>query len=112
MLKKKCLVGKLQTAPLLIEAIAEGIYCFGDQTEFEFLSESDPLLFDLNHSVLLSNQSDIGWEHFIKRFISKDWRYIQHSYYQYLQLDNRKFNAEKWVLHLLRTLHMFRTDLW
>jgi hypothetical protein len=66
----------------------------------------------LNHSVLLSNQLKIGWEYFAKGFISKDWRYIQNSYYKYLKLNTRKYNAEKWVQQLLRTLHKFRTDLW
>jgi hypothetical protein len=27
-------------------------------------------------------------------------------------VDNRKFNAEKWVSSLLRALHKFHTDLW
>jgi hypothetical protein len=102
----------LRTAPSLTEAIIDGIFCHVDQIEYELFPDSDPLLFDLNHSVLLSNQKEIGWEQFIKGFISKDWRYIQTSYYSYLKLDRRKFNSEKWVGCLLQSLHRFRTDLW
>jgi hypothetical protein len=94
---------KLHTAPSLTEAIIDGIFCHVDQMEYELFPDSDPLLFDLNHSVLLSNQKEIRWELFIKGFISKDWRYIQTSYYSYLKLDHRKYNAEKWVGCLLKS---------
>jgi hypothetical protein len=103
---------KIRTAPSLIEAIYDGIFCYTDQTEYELSTDSDPLLFDLSHSVLLSNQLEIGWENFLKGFITKDWRYIQQSYYSYLKVNTRKYNAEKWVSCLLRILHKFRTDLW
>jgi hypothetical protein len=103
---------KMCNAPSLIEAITEGIFCYTDQTEYKLFPDSDPLLFDLCHSVLLSNETEIGWEHFIKGFITKDWRYIQHSYYQYLKLDTREFNADKWVSRLLPNLHKFCTYLW
>jgi hypothetical protein len=72
---------KLCTTPFLIEAMHEGIFCYTDQIEYELSSDSDPLLSDLHHSVLLSSQQEIGWEQFIKGFSTKDWHYIQHSNY-------------------------------
>jgi hypothetical protein len=103
---------KLKTAPSLQEAILQGIQCWTDDTEYELDGESNPLLFDYQHSKLLEHQSSIGWEFLLKGFLAKEWRFIQGSYYKYMKVNQRKFHKDRWILQVLILLHQYRHDLW
>jgi hypothetical protein len=95
-----------------MEAILQGIYCWTDDTEYELDEESDPLLFDYQHTMLLDHQKCIGWEFFLKGFLAKEWRYIQGSYYKFLKVNPRKYRPDRWVLQVMMLLHQYRHDLW
>jgi hypothetical protein len=103
---------KLKTAPTLIEAIVAGIHCWTYDTEYDLTEESNPLLFDYQHTVLLQQQQQIGWDNFMKGYLSKKWRYIQGSYYKFRKLNKRKYHKDRWILQLLILLQQYRHDLW
>jgi hypothetical protein len=62
--------------------------------------------------MLLDHQQCIGWEFFLKGFLAKEWRYIQGSYYKFLQVNPRKYSPDRWVLQVMMLLHQYRHDLW
>jgi hypothetical protein len=104
-------LGKLKTAPSLKEAILEGPHAILDHTEYELDENSNPLLFDDAHSCLLQKQSAIGWEYFMKGFMTKEWGIIQGQYYQYTQLNSRTYTSKQWVVHLL-TISPLQTGIY
>jgi hypothetical protein len=104
---------KMNTSPPLLEAILQGILCWETSTEYDLTAESHPCLFDLPHSQLLKHQSMIGWEHFLKGYIAKDWGVLQSRYYRDQQLThNRKFTKNSWIQNLLLQLHYYRHRNW
>jgi hypothetical protein len=103
----------MNTAPSLREAILHGIHCWEDDTEYELTEESHRYLFDEAHTRLLRNQEKIGWEKFLKGYITKEWGYIQESYYNSTKIQRkRKHTKNNWVQHLLRSLHIYRQSIW
>jgi hypothetical protein len=104
---------KMHTAPLLQEAILQGIFCWEDSTEYELDETSHKYLFDEAHTRLLVSQRDIGWDKFLKGYLSKDWGYIQEQYYRHTNsVSHRKFTRNNWVVHLLRSFHTYRHSIW
>jgi hypothetical protein len=104
---------KMHTAPSLQEAILQGIFCWEDSTEYELDETSHKYLFDEAHTRLLTSQRDIGWDKFIKGYLSKDWGYIQEQYYRHTKsINHRKFTRNNWVVQLLRSLHTYRHSIW
>ncbi len=103
---------KLKTAPSLQEAILEGLHCILDQTEYDLHPKSHSALFDEAHSCLLGRQASIGWEYFLKGFITKEWGIIQGQYYKLQSLNNRKYTPNRWVVQVLYLLHSFRKSMW
>jgi hypothetical protein len=103
---------KLKTAPLLLEAMLQGIHCWTDDTKYELVGESHPLLFDYQHSQLLEHQSSIGWEFLLKGYLAKECRFIQGLYYKYMKVNQGKFHKDRWMLQVLMLLYQYRHDLW
>jgi hypothetical protein len=104
---------KMHTSPPLLEAILHGILCWETMTEFELTAETHPMLFDIPHSQLLRNQHKIGWDKFVKGFLTKDWGMLQCRYYRSQQLPNpRKFTRQTWTHNLLLQLHIYRHRIW
>jgi hypothetical protein len=95
-----------------MEAIVSGIHCWTYDTKYDLTEESNPLLFDYQHTMLLQQQNQIGWDNFLKGYLSKKWRYIQGSYYRFQKLNKRKFHQDRWVLQVLILLQNYRHDLW
>jgi hypothetical protein len=61
----------------------------------------------------LHNQNLIGWEKFLKGFISKDWGALQGQYYRQQHLThNRRYTKTAWVQNLLLQLHYYRHGIW
>jgi hypothetical protein len=82
-------------------------------TEFELTAETHPLLFDIPHSQLLQNQHEIGWDKFVKGFLTKDWGILQGRYYRSQKLPNtRKFTRQVWMHNLLLQLHLYHHRIW
>jgi hypothetical protein len=91
---KKALI-KMHTAPSLQEAILNGIYFWEDGTEYELDADSNKFLFDEAHTLLFESQQKIGWDKFLKGYVSKDWGYIQEQYYSHTQtVSGKKIHSE------------------
>jgi hypothetical protein len=104
---------KMHTSPPLLEAILHGILCWETMREFDLTAETHPLLFDLSHTQLLQNQREIGWDKFVKGFITKDWGVLQGQYYRSQKLpNNRKFTRQAWTHNLLLQLHLYCHQIW
>jgi hypothetical protein len=84
---------KLKMAPLLKEAILEGLQYALGETKYELHENSYSLLFDEAHTTLLRKQNKVGWEYFIKGFVVEEWGYIQGLYYSYRKLHPMKYTS-------------------
>jgi hypothetical protein len=103
----------MQTSPSLREAILEDIFCWEDSTEYDLHQESNKFLFNEAHTSLLRAQEQIGWDKFLKGYISKEWGYIQEQYYASSKVVKKKKHTKKnWIIHLLRSLHTYRHNIW
>ena len=60
----------------------------------------------------LQSQNALGWDKFLRGFISKDWGTAQELWYSTEQYDKRYFNRDRWTLHLQRGIHEFWFQLW
>jgi hypothetical protein len=102
---------KMRTSPALTEAILQGIAFWEDGTEFELSPDSNKLLFDEDHTKLLNSQENIGWEKFLKGYVSKEWGRLQEYHYSKIQRKHIH-TRNNWVWHLLRSLHTYRHSIW
>ncbi len=103
----------MKTSPPLLEAILQNILCWETSTEHELTAESHPSLFDIPHQQLLHKQNLIGWEKFLKGYLSKDWGVLQGQYYKQKQYsNNRKYTKNAWLHNLLLQLHYYRHGIW
>jgi hypothetical protein len=103
----------MRTSPALTEAILQGIAFWEDGTEFELSPDSNKFLFDEAHTRLLESQEKIGWEKFIKGYVSKEWGRLQEHYYSHAKIRHKKNHTRNnWVLHLLQSLHTYRHSIW
>jgi hypothetical protein len=104
---------KMHTAPSLLEAILQGIHRWEDGTEYDLEEDSNKYLFNEAHTQLLASQREIGWDKFIKGYISKDWGYIQEQYYLHTKtVQGKKYTRNNWVILLLHSLYVYRHSIW
>ena len=92
----------VQTAPCIMEAILIGLnnWRLGYTTPFP----NDRLI-----RVALAQQTDIGWNLFLKGWLSIEWETAQQSHYSSLHLLR---TGQKWITHLICHCCNIAWDLW
>jgi hypothetical protein len=95
-----------------MDAICDRIDCALNQVEYDLHADSHETLFYPAFSQLLTRQSNVGWEYFLKGFLIKDWGYLQGQYYSQMNFNTRKYNSTRWVVRVLTLLNNFRLAMW
>jgi hypothetical protein len=54
----------------------------------------------------------MGWDKFIRGFITKSWGTAQEKYYQSQSLSSQTRTKRQWVTSTLRSLHRYQQQLW
>ena len=57
------------------------------------------------------NQEQIGYQAFLKGFLTKKWYQLQETYYRNERMD-RKYNSKRWRKEVVRLIINFGNELW
>jgi hypothetical protein len=103
---------KTKTSPILLMIMKLGITAWSDGTELELDDTTDPRIYSEDFLTIIEEQNSMGWDKFLRGFITKSWGHAQHKYYQSQSLCSRTRTKSRWVTSTLRSLHRYRQRLW
>ena len=104
----------MNTAPLITKCIIDNLHHWCNNSipphEHNFLGVSKR--FSDHLTTALDEQQDLGWNKFIRGFISKSWGGAQEAWYNQEQDTSPKHTADRWTLHLQRGIQDFWFVSW
>ena len=105
---------EMNTAPLITKHIVDNINHWCNNTipphEHTFIGVSKA--FKSNLVTALEEQEELGWDKFIRGFISKSWGLAQESWYIQENDISHKHTNDRWSLHLQRGIQTFWFASW